>query len=279
MRPEKLFDIINVKTADPSTLWDGRYKIPWDDPAFSQRMLKEHLSQDHDLASRRSDIIKAQVEWIHHNIASSPPYKLLDSGCGPGFYIKEFTDLGYECTGIDFSPASINYAREQIGDKAQLIHGDIRTADLGTGYNIAVMIYGEFNVFAPDEIRNVLRKYYKALKPDGTVVIEAHTFEGVQSIGQSPNSWYKSERGLFSDDPHLCLIENTWFEDEQTALQRFIVIDSGNTGIKAYRSTTRAWTDTEYNDLLTEAGFENISYNPDWPIQGKDLFLITARKK
>lgn len=28
-------------------------KIPWDEPAFSQRMLENHLSQDHDWASRR----------------------------------------------------------------------------------------------------------------------------------------------------------------------------------------------------------------------------------
>ncbi|EOI1394309.1 hypothetical protein ACMGOD_005528 [Klebsiella oxytoca] len=28
-------------------------KIPWDEPAFSQRMLANHLSQDHDWASRR----------------------------------------------------------------------------------------------------------------------------------------------------------------------------------------------------------------------------------
>ena len=39
-------------------------KIPWDEPAFSQRMLANHLSQDHDWASRRQEIIEQQVEWI-----------------------------------------------------------------------------------------------------------------------------------------------------------------------------------------------------------------------
>ncbi|HHI03179.1 MAG TPA: hypothetical protein ENL22_06630, partial [candidate division Zixibacteria bacterium] len=42
------------------TLWDGKYKIPWDDPGFSRRMLQEHLSQDHDLASRKKEMIKKQ---------------------------------------------------------------------------------------------------------------------------------------------------------------------------------------------------------------------------
>lgn len=32
-------------------------KIPWDDPAFSRRMRQEHLSQEHDRASRRQNIV------------------------------------------------------------------------------------------------------------------------------------------------------------------------------------------------------------------------------
>jgi len=43
-----LTDLINRKMPEP---WAE--KIPWDDPAFSERMLKEHLSQEHDAASRR----------------------------------------------------------------------------------------------------------------------------------------------------------------------------------------------------------------------------------
>ncbi len=39
-------------------------KIPWDEPAFSQRMLANHLSQEHDWASRRQEVIEQQVEWI-----------------------------------------------------------------------------------------------------------------------------------------------------------------------------------------------------------------------
>ena len=38
-------------------------KIPWDEPAFSQRMLENHLSQEHDWASRRRAVIEQQVAW------------------------------------------------------------------------------------------------------------------------------------------------------------------------------------------------------------------------
>ncbi|MCZ5120827.1 class I SAM-dependent methyltransferase, partial [Escherichia coli] len=39
-------------------------KIPWEELAFSQRMLENHLSQDDDWASRRQIVIEQQVGWI-----------------------------------------------------------------------------------------------------------------------------------------------------------------------------------------------------------------------
>lgn len=68
-------------------------KIPWDEPAFSQRMLANHLSQDHDWASRRQEIIEQQVEWIASQL--SPGAHILDLGCGPGFYTHHLAERGF----------------------------------------------------------------------------------------------------------------------------------------------------------------------------------------
>ena len=32
---------------DPSPLWQGGGNLPWNDPAFSARMLREHLDESH----------------------------------------------------------------------------------------------------------------------------------------------------------------------------------------------------------------------------------------
>ncbi|MBA7683397.1 hypothetical protein ES703_91761 [subsurface metagenome] len=65
----KLPDLI--RRTIPSAPWSEGEKIPWHEPAFSQRMLKEHLSQDHDAASRRSDKIDKQVQWISPSLTES----------------------------------------------------------------------------------------------------------------------------------------------------------------------------------------------------------------
>jgi len=277
---ESLNTIIN-QTVDEATLWDGAYKIPWDDPDFSRRMLAEHLSQEHDLASRKRDMIRTQVRWIHENICNNTPAKLLDIGCGPGLYIEQFAALDYDCCGIDFSPASIEYAKIQLGDKAKLIEGDVRSVKFGGGYDLAMMVYGEFNVFSPDECRKILRKTFEALSPGGKLLLEAHTFDAVERIGRTPNSWYKSGpglMGLFSDDPHICLIENHWFDKQQTALQQFHILDAADGTVTSYRSTTRAWTIDQYKQLLNEAGFDHVAIHSGWPVHSQDLLLLEAGK-
>ena len=64
-------------------IWHRAYKIPWDDPDFSRRMLAEHMAQDHDLSSRRAEWIDRQVAWIHDDLLNEQPARILDLGCGP----------------------------------------------------------------------------------------------------------------------------------------------------------------------------------------------------
>ncbi len=265
---------------DERNLWDGRYKIPWDDPDFSRRMLREHLSQEHDLASRKADTIEAQVEWIHRNIGRSSPGRLLDIGCGPGLYIERLAALGYDCVGLDFSPASIEYARSRLGEAARLIQGDVRRTDFGHGFDAAMMLFGEINVFSPEECRNLLDKAFQALKPGGTLLLEVHAFEAVRRAGEAPASWHRSGpglQGLFSDEPHLCLMEKRWFSTEQTAQTVFHIIMAGDRA-ESYRSTTRAWTNDEYIGLLSGAGFRQAAERPDWPVNSPDFLLFSAVK-
>lgn len=75
-------------------------KIPRDDPAFSQRMLENHLSQEHDWASRRQAVIEQQVAWIAGQLPAGA--RILDLGCGPGFYTRLLAERGFCCTGVDF---------------------------------------------------------------------------------------------------------------------------------------------------------------------------------
>ncbi len=73
----ELIDIVRRQSAPRP--WAEGEKIPWNDPDFSRRMLKEHLSQAHDAASRRFEIIDEHVEWIHNQVLIESPRILVTS--------------------------------------------------------------------------------------------------------------------------------------------------------------------------------------------------------
>jgi len=245
--------------------WAEGEKIPWNATDFSKRMLCEHLSQAHDAASRRFEIIDKQVEWIQNQVLEGNPTRVLDLGCGPGLYTSRLARLGHRCVGIDFSPASIAYAREQAeeaGLACTYVRQDIRTADYGDGYGLVMMIFGEFNVFRPGEARGILEKAWRALVPNGFLLLEPHTFEAVVKIGEQPSSWYAAEKGLFSDEPHLYLQENFWDAEENVAVQRYYIIDAATGEVVRHAASTQAYTKEEYRSLLAECGFGEVVFYP-----------------
>lgn len=240
--------------------WSHGGKIPWHEPGFSARMLREHLSQGHDLASRRSAKIDAQVEWLDRELL--PPHSsVLDLGCGPGFYSLRLAALGHRCVGIDFSPSSIEYARSEATaaslDCTYRLE-DLKEADFGSGFDAALLLYGEFNTFPRHEAERLLAKAREALEPGGCLVLEVQTEEQVRLLGSATPSWYASERGLFADEPHLCLIDRAWDDTSRVSAERFTVFRSGSDGPDTYVCSTQAYADSEYDKLLESAGFASV---------------------
>lgn len=265
-------------TTQNDNLWHGAYKIPWDDPDFSRRMLVEHLTQDHDMASRRAEWIDGQVAWIHGHLLDGKPASILDLGCGPGFYSHRLAMLGHRCRGIDFAPASIEYAQKHRPDESrcEFILGDIRRVAFEGPYDLAMILYGELNVFSPAEASAILRKVQASLASQGRLIIEMQTPEAVQRMGRMEPSEQQSESGLFSDRPHSCRTENLWLPEQEVAIQTFSVTGAIGGQTRVYRSTTKAWTDGDLIELLTDAGFHEVARCDEWPHSTDALALWGA---
>jgi len=273
--------ITRIETPEP---WSEGEKIPWNDPGFSERMLDYHLTQEHDLASRRFDIIDRHVDWIHNKLGGRPS-KILDLACGPGLYSNRLTKLGHSCRGIDFSPASIRYAREQaLKEDVEIdyVLEDIRTADYGAKNDLALFVYGEFNVFKPADMKRVLKKAYDSLKEGGLFIAEPNRYETVRREGTSPASWYSSQGGLFSPKPHLCLTENFWDQEKHVATTRYFIIDAETSNVTLHASSMVAYTRENLEKIIREAGFKDIVFHESLSGGEKDLDenleVIEARK-
>ncbi|MFA6104515.1 MAG: methyltransferase domain-containing protein [Victivallaceae bacterium] len=276
-------DIIGRKL--PPAPWAEGEKIPWDEPRFSRRMLQEHLSQDHDWASRRFSIIDRHAKWIFQSLLNKQPGRVLDLGCGPGLYTFRLAAIGCECKGIDFSPASIEYAIAQSGTmqvKPDYVLDNIKTAEYGSDFDLAMLLFGEFNVFSPEDAAKILEKSFTALKPGGILLIEPSTFEYVKTVGTKGMFWSGGVSGLFSDSPHLVLKETFWLEKQQVAVERVFIVDAGTAEVTRCSTSIKAYKLDELREMLLQAGFTDIKKYDTLADTGRDalpgFFAVTARK-
>lgn len=241
--------------------WSEGEKIPWNDPGFSARMLREHLSQQHDAASRRFGVIDQHVAWID-SLLPQRAARILDLGCGPGLYTSRLARLGHSCVGIDFSPASIAYAREHAtreGLACEYIEADLRQEEFGGPYDAAMFLFGELNVFRPQELESILKRSAAALRSGGLLVLEPSRFESVYAEAQKPARWSRHPGGgLFSERPHLLLYEGFWHESQRCSIERYLVLDAESSTPSFYAATSQAYHEAELVELLAQHGFAEI---------------------
>jgi len=248
----------------PAVPFASGSRIPWDEPVFSARMLREHLSQAHDRASRRSEVIARQAGWLDRAILAGPGARVLDLGCGPGLHASRIARAGHRVVGIDFSPAAIAYARDEAerdGLACTYRLEDVREAELGTGFDAVCVWFGEFNTFSPDEARDLLARIRAALAPGGRVVLELHDADYVRALGEAPPTWSAHASGLFADEPHLALRESRWHADRSATTERTFVLRPGAGAPDVYTQSTQAYDDDALDAMCRRAGlFEQARY-------------------
>lgn len=258
----------------PAQPWVDGEKIPWNEPEFSKRMLKEHLSQDHDAASRRFEIVHQQVDYCERLLGGKTDSRVLDLACGAGLHSHELARRGHSTLGIDFSPASIGWAKSTALTESlncEFVHSDIRNAEFGDGFDLAILLFGEINVFSLNDLTLIVQKAHKALAPDGVLLLEPHVPGVIQANFASGSTWTARQSGLFSKRPHILLEEGFWHDDVEMAVMRWYVVDSESGDVTTYAQTVVEYTPTKLVNLLESEGFAvQEVVHEDWPTGPKN---------
>jgi SAM-dependent methyltransferase len=260
----------------PAVPWRDGANLPWDDPAFSERMLREHLDQSHGAASRQRPELLRQVDWLWERLNLRAGARLLDITCGPGLYAVEFARRGVDVTGIDFSPASIRYARAQaveqgVAERCRFIQADVRAElprQAGEAYDAATFIYGQLAVFTRDEAAALLAAAARALRPAGRLALELLDFERIDK--QPSTWWFSDDAGLWGDAPFLNLGERFWDAEQRASIDRFFVIHLHSGEMEEIGLSDNGYETNEMLGLLQAAGFEQAWAFPAW--DGLDLY-------
>ncbi len=250
------------------TAWENGGNLPWNDPDFSKRMLREHLDESHGAASRRSHERAQQVDWLWQKLKLAPGSRVLDLTCGPGLYSVALAQRGCRVTGVDFSPASIAYAREQaaaadVADTCTFVESDVRAFVPEAGaYDAALFIYGQLAVFPRNDATALLHTVATALRPGGRICVELLDQERIDK--KSSTWWYTDDTGLWGDAPFLHLGERQWDAEAAMSLERFYVIHLESGAFDEILLCDQSYGAPEMVAMMEQAGFAGADVYPAW---------------
>jgi hypothetical protein len=140
--------------------------------------------------------------------------------------------------------------------------GDIRTVDLDSGHDLAMLLLGELNTITGDDAGQLPERVAASSRPGGTLLIEAHGLDSVVEEGTRHAGRSRSHEGLFSGRHHLVLSDQAWDEASAAATTRFHVLDDTEV-LTEYAEALHADTADDRRDVPTDAGFERGSIAAD----------------
>lgn len=216
--------------------FDPASELDWGDPVVSRRLLREHLDQAHDGASRREVVIDGHVRRLRR-LVPEPPAHLLDAASGPGLYAVRLARAGYAVTAIDVGAASVRHATKAaasagLAARLRARRADLRTFTTEERYDAVLLIYHVLEGFERRAQPAVLRRLGAVLRDPSSPLVVEMRLRPDQPDGRI-SSWEVVPFSLLSDRPHLLLVETVYDRHLHTyILRETAVFDDGSTAVQ-----------------------------------------------
>lgn len=107
-----------------------------------------------------------------------PRGRLLDVGSGDGSFVHHMARQGWDATGIDFSPAALEFAR-RVHSGGRFVQGSLEDNDFAPGRLDLITLWQVLEHIG--EPRPLLRRCHELLRPGGVLVAAVPNIEGLSS--------------------------------------------------------------------------------------------------
>lgn len=176
---------------------------------YAEQFLQEltHKPFDRNLLTRFSDMLPA----------GSVVY---DFGCGSGQTTKYIHDQKrHTIVGLDFSENAISLAQARFGD-IEFVVDDMLNSTMVSGSADGVLAFYAIVHFTYGEIAQVLKEWWRLLKPDGIALFSFHVGEeAIEVVDFLGVSGAKAVWQLLNVDRVLAIAEQVGFTVEEVVIR------------------------------------------------------------
>ncbi len=277
-----MYDTLSRFLERPAPFSTSTVKTLWTDPHISGEMLRLHLDGNSDLASRRPTTIDAFVGWLDARLPLAGR-ALLDLGCGPGLYAERFAGRAAKVTGIDFSPGSIQHARqaaEAAGVAIDYRVADYLEADLPPGQDIVTLIYGDFGAIAPAARRLLLDKVHESLVPGGHFLLDVFSTGMLAGLREEATVERRLMDGFWAKGGYVGFRARFLYPEAAIGLDRYLIVtpDRAFTVDNWLQYYTPASIAAELSAAgFTDIGIADVTTGGHWD-GGAGAFAVIARR-
>lgn len=141
-------------------------------------------------AGTRDHDVSQNIEALLRHIEGSPPYTILDFGCGPGRDLKMLASLGHRAIGLEGAASFVAMARTDSG--CEVWQQDFLDLKLPDAYFDGVFANASLFHVPSHELPRVLRQLRDTLKDDGVLFSS-------NPHGNNQEGWNRGRYGVYHD--------------------------------------------------------------------------------
>lgn len=117
---------------------------------------------------------------VVEKLGFKPYHRIVDLACGKGRHAKYLNSLGFDVTGVDLAPKSIDEANEFANERLHFEVQDLRCLHFSHSFDIALNLFTSFGYFkSMEEDALVVKNIHSILASKGLVLIDFMNVECV----------------------------------------------------------------------------------------------------
>ncbi len=230
---------------------DYFYKSFWRDPHFARLYLGGYL-----------DIL---LGFLRRH--GKPSLRLLDVGCGPGYFSLEFARAGHQVTGIDIAAKAIASAQDTLDSSPRepgfgSLQYQVLSLDRMTGTFEAISFTGVIHHFPDPDA--VLQKAQSLLEPGGLLIClepchecwrdnDAAVVGLIRGLLSATGHWYEpslaaSLRSMQGWKDYTAEVRTEYLTEHDRHERGQSPNDNAASGVQILNSLRRHFTELEYRD-------------------------------